>query len=43
VHLDIAGSAWQDSSELKAVPKGPTGSAVRLLAHLAQLLATEKT
>jgi leucyl aminopeptidase len=42
VHLDIAGSAWQDSSELKAVPKGPTGSAVRLLAHLAQLLATEK-
>ncbi len=43
VHLDIAGSAWQDSSELKAVPKGPTGSAVRLLAHLAQLLAIEKT
>src|SRR5713101_2735137 len=43
VHLDIAGSAWQDASELKAIPKGPTGSAVRLLAHLAQLLATEKT
>ena len=39
VHLDIAGSAWQDASELKAIPKGPTGSAVRLLAHLAQLLA----
>jgi len=43
VHLDIAGSAWQDASELKAIPRGPTGSAVRLLAHLAQLLATEKT
>lgn len=43
VHLDIAGSAWQDASELKAVPKGPTGSAVRLLAHLAQLLASERT
>jgi leucyl aminopeptidase len=39
VHLDIAGSAWQDASELKTVPKGPTGSGVRLLAHLAQLLA----
>jgi leucyl aminopeptidase len=42
VHLDIAGTAWQDASELKAIPKGPTGSAVRLLAHLAQLLASEK-
>ena len=39
VHLDIAGSAWQDASELKTVPKGPTGSGVRLMAHLAQLLA----
>ena len=39
VHLDIAGSAWQDAAELKTVPKGPTGSGVRLMAHLAQLLA----
>ena len=39
VHLDIAGSAWQDASELRTVPKGPTGSGVRLMAHLAQLLA----
>jgi leucyl aminopeptidase len=39
VHLDIAGSAWQDASELKTVPKGPTGSGVRLMAHLARLLA----
>ncbi|MEO6796828.1 MAG: leucyl aminopeptidase [Candidatus Dormibacter sp.] len=39
VHLDIAGSAWQDAGELKTVPKGPTGSGVRLMAHLAQLLA----
>ncbi|MDQ6712982.1 MAG: M17 family metallopeptidase, partial [Candidatus Dormibacteraeota bacterium] len=41
VHLDIAGSAWQDSSELKTVPKGPTGSGVRVMAHLAQLLADQ--
>ena len=40
VHLDIAGSAWQDAGELKTVPKGPTGSGVRLMAHLAQLLAS---
>ncbi len=40
VHLDIAGSAWQNASELKTVPKGPTGSGVRLMAHLAQLLAS---
>jgi len=39
VHLDIAGSAWQDASELKTVPKGPTGSGVRLMAHLAHLIA----
>jgi leucyl aminopeptidase len=39
VHLDIAGSAWQSASELKTVPKGPTGSGVRLMAHLARLLA----
>ena len=39
VHLDIAGSAWQDAGELKTIPRGPTGSGVRLLAHLAGLLA----
>jgi leucyl aminopeptidase len=39
VHLDIAGSAWQDAPELKTVPRGPTGSGVRVMAHLAQLLA----
>ena len=38
VHLDIAGSAWQDTSELKTVPRGPTGSGVRLMAQLARLL-----
>ncbi|TMG26752.1 MAG: leucyl aminopeptidase [Chloroflexi bacterium] len=41
VHLDIAGSAWQDASELKTVPKGPTGSGVRVMAHLAGLLANQ--
>ena len=39
VHLDIAGSAWQDAPELKSVPSGPTGSGVRVMAHLAELLA----
>ena len=39
VHLDIAGSAWQDTSELKTVPRGPTGSGVRVMAQLARLLA----
>ena len=39
LHLDIAGSAWQDAPELRTVPKGPTGSGVRVMAHLAQLLA----
>ena len=39
VHLDIAGSAWQDAHELKSVPRGPTGSGVRVMAHLAKLLA----
>jgi leucyl aminopeptidase len=39
VHLDIAGSAWQDAPELKSVPAGPTGSGVRVMAHLAELLA----
>src|SRR2546423_7236530 len=39
VHLDIAGSAWQDASELKTVPRGPTGSGVRVMAQLARLLA----
>jgi leucyl aminopeptidase len=39
VHLDIAGSAWQDAAELKTVPRGPTGSGVRVMAHLAELLA----
>jgi leucyl aminopeptidase len=38
VHLDIAGSAWQDAGELRSIPKGPTGSGVRVMAHLAELL-----
>ncbi|HVH65359.1 MAG TPA: leucyl aminopeptidase [Candidatus Acidoferrum sp.] len=40
VHLDIAGSAWQDAPELQSVPRGPTGSGVRVMAHLAELLAS---
>jgi leucyl aminopeptidase len=40
VHLDIAGIAWNDQSDLTVVPKGPTGSPVRTLVHLARGFAT---
>ena len=43
VHLDIAGSSWQDAPELKTVPSGPTGSGVRVMAHLARLLADQSS
>lgn len=36
VHLDIAGVAWNDQSDLHLVPKGPTGSPVRTVVHLAR-------
>ncbi|HLH67962.1 MAG TPA: leucyl aminopeptidase family protein [Candidatus Dormibacteraeota bacterium] len=39
VHLDIAGSAWNDNPELTAVPRGPLGTGTRLLVRLAELMA----
>ena len=34
-HLDIAGTVWNDQGDLTLVPKGPSGTPVRTLTHLA--------
>ncbi len=39
VHLDIAGTAWNDQADLRQIPKGPTGAGVGLLVQLAELLS----
>jgi leucyl aminopeptidase len=39
VHLDIAGTSWNDQANLKDVPAGPTGSPVRTLVWLARLFS----
>lgn len=39
VHLDIAGTSWNDQGNLKDVPDGPSGSPVRTLVWLARLFA----
>jgi leucyl aminopeptidase len=41
VHLDIAGTVWNDQSNLKDVPDGPSGSPVRTLVWLARLVAQD--
>ena len=41
VHLDIAGTSWNDQGSLKEVPDGPSGSPVRTLVWLARFFATE--
>jgi leucyl aminopeptidase len=41
VHLDIAGSSWNDNDDLVSVPRGPLGSGSRLIVHLAEILARE--
>jgi leucyl aminopeptidase len=35
VHLDIAGTAWNDQGDLTMVPKGASGTPVRTFVHLA--------
>jgi leucyl aminopeptidase len=35
VHLDIAGTVWNDQGDLTMVPKGPSGTPVRTFVHLA--------
>jgi leucyl aminopeptidase len=39
VHLDIAGTVWNDQASLKEVPDGPSGAPVRTLVWLARLFA----
>ncbi len=39
VHLDVAGTAWNDQANLKDVPQGPSGAPVRTLVWLARLFA----
>jgi leucyl aminopeptidase len=41
VHLDIAGTSWNNQVSLKDVPSGPTGSPVRTLVWLARLFARD--
>ncbi len=43
VHLDIAGSAWNDQGSMTQIPKGPTGSPVRTLVQLARLFGERHT
>jgi leucyl aminopeptidase len=39
VHLDIAGTVWNEQASLKEVPSGPSGAPVRTLVWLARLFA----
>jgi leucyl aminopeptidase len=39
VHLDIAGTVWNEQASLKDVPDGPSGAPVRTLVWLARLFA----
>jgi leucyl aminopeptidase len=39
VHLDIAGTSWNDQGNLKEVPDGPSGAPVRTLVWLARFFA----
>jgi leucyl aminopeptidase len=39
VHLDIAGTVWNEQANLKEVPRGPSGAPVRTLVWLARLFA----
>ena len=41
VHLDIAGTSWNDQGNLKDVPDGPSGAPVRTLVWLARFFAGE--
>jgi leucyl aminopeptidase len=38
-HLDIAGTVWNEQSNLKDIPAGPSGAPVRTLVWLARLFA----
>jgi leucyl aminopeptidase len=38
-HIDIAGTVWNDQSDLRAVPSGPSGTPVRTFVALARAFA----
>jgi leucyl aminopeptidase len=39
VHLDIAGSHWNENTAMRDVPRGPLGTGARLCYHVAERLA----
>jgi leucyl aminopeptidase len=39
VHLDIAGTAWNEQANMRDIPRGPSGAPVRTLVWLARLFA----
>ncbi len=39
VHLDIAGTSWNEQANLRDVPRGPSGAPVRTLVWLARMFA----
>lgn len=41
VHLDIAGSHWNENQHHKDIPRGPLGAGTRLCYRLAELIATQ--
>jgi leucyl aminopeptidase len=43
VHLDIAGSHWNENQAHRDIPRGPLGAGTRLCYRLAELMAAEST
>jgi leucyl aminopeptidase len=43
VHLDIAGSHWNENQSHRDIPRGPLGAGTRLCYRLAELMAAEST
>ncbi len=41
VHLDIAGSHWNENQQHKDIPRGPLGAGTRLCYRLAELMAAQ--
>jgi leucyl aminopeptidase len=40
VHLDIAGTVWNEQASMREIPRGPSGAPVRTLVWLARLFAS---
>jgi len=43
VHLDIAGSHWNENQRHRDIPRGPLGAGTRLCYRLAELMAAQST